>query len=257
MRSLAVAITDTAIKNHAADVEVGELRDHRHPLLLRFQKSRNKATWYVVRYEQGKKKRYRLGYWPTLKTRDAQELVVDAIKKLVKGEFVAADKFDNVCQLLTWYRDRCMAESFKANNRKKAIISHIDHHLIPKLGDIRLCEINKQCIDERFFLPLQANGLKVSTIKHMFYTLKPAFKRALNLGYISSNPMSDVVFGQHVTKRIKPKECALLITDKALLVEGILSQPILNRTFMMIMLMFGTRIGETRNLKWAHVHLDE
>ena len=257
MQSVALTISDAAINRHAADVAVGELRDHKSPLVLRFHKARNKATWYVVRYEQRTKKRYRLGYWPTLKTKDAQQLAPEVIKNIVKGEFVAADKFNTVGQLLRWYLDRCMAEKFKASSRKKSLASHINYHLLPKLGHLKISEVNKQVIDELFFLPVQADGLKASTIKNMFYTLKPAFKRAHNLGYIGHNPMSEVVFGQHVTKRIKPKECQLQITDREQLLSSIEQCTLVKRMFALFMLMFGTRIGETRRLLWSRVQLAE
>ncbi len=257
MKSLAVSLSDSVIQKHASGSGVTELRDLRSPLVLRFQRKNEKATWYLVQYEKRVKKRYRLGYWPVLKTKDVQSMIAEKLKSIFAGDFVSADRFEFVSELLIWYRDRCIAESFKASNRKKTIISHINHHLIPKVGKFRISEINKQTIDEYFFLPLQANGLKASTIKNLFYTLKPAFKRALNLSYISQNPMSNVVFGQHVTKRIKPKECALQITDRAHLLQSLLAQPDSRRLFLLFMLLYGTRIGETRSLKWEHIKLPE
>ena len=257
MQSLSVVISDAAITRHAADADVGELRDQRHPLAFRFHKSRQKGTWYLVRYEKGKKIRHRLGYWPTLKTRDTVSMVPDSLQRLNRGEVVAADRFDTVGELLAWYRDRCQAEKFKARSRKRAIKSHMDCHLIPKLGSIRLCELNKKLIDEKLFLPLQAESLKASTIKHMFYTLKPAFKRAADLGYITRNPMIGIVFGEHVTKRIKPKEAKLHVSDRDQVIEQLFNQPNPLRMFLLFMIMFGTRIGETRNLQWSHIQLKE
>ncbi len=256
-KSVAVQITDSLITKQLADLAVTELRDLRSPLMLRIQKNRTKATWYLVQYEKGQKQRYRLGYWPFLKTKDAQSMVAEKLKLISVGEFSAADRLMSVRELLVWYRDRCVAEKFKATNRKKTIISHINHHLLPKLGSFSIGEINKQIIDEHFFLPLQAEGLKASTIKNLFYTLKPAFKRAVSLGYISHNPMSDIIFGQHITKRIKPKECALQVTDCPDLLKSLLSQPQSRRMFLLFMLLYGTRIGETRSLKWDHIKLAE
>lgn len=256
-KSVAVQLTDSLIAKQMADVTVSELRDLRSPLALRIQKNRAKATWYLVQYEKGQKCRFRLGYWPFLKTKDAQSMVAEKLKTILAGEFAAADRFESVRELLIWYRDRCVAEKFKATNRKKTIISHINHHLIPKVGKFQIGQISKQIIDEHFFLPLQAEGLKASTIKNLFYTLKPAFKRAVSLGYISQNPMSDIIFGQHITKRIKPKECALQVTDCPELFKSLLGQPQSRRMFLLFMLLYGTRIGETRCLKWEHIKFAE
>lgn len=257
MQSLSVVISDAAITRHSTDAGIGELRDQRHPLAFRFHNSRQKGTWYLVRYEKRKKIRHRLGYWPTLKTKDAVAMVADRLQRLNRSEVVSADKFDTVGELLAWYRDRCQAEKFKALSRKRAIKSHMDCHLIPKLGSIRLCDLDKKLIDEKLFLPLQAESLKASTIKHMFYTLKPAFKRAADLGYITTNPMLGIVFGEHVTKRIKPKEAKLHVSDRDQVIEQLFNQPNPLRMFLLFMIMFGTRIGETRNLQWSHIQLKE
>lgn len=257
MTSLSVVISDAAIERYAAEGSVGELRDQRHPITLMFHKSRTKGTWYFVYYHKRQKQRTRLGYWPTIKTKAAVAMVPDAVAKLGRSEDAAGDKHESVSSLLNWYLARCCAESFKANTRKAAIESHITHHLLPKLGNLAINEVNKQIIDERLFLPLQAEGLKASTIKHIFYTLKPAFKRAYELGYITQNPLSPIVFGEHITKRLKPKEARLFVTDRDTVLEAIHQQKQPAQLFLMMMILYGTRIGETRLLKWSYIQLDQ
>jgi hypothetical protein len=103
MKSVALVISDAAITRHAADVVVGELRDHKSPLVLRFHKARDKGTWYLVQYQHRRKQRHRLGYWPALKTKDALAMVPDLLKKLGTGAEVQNSQFVTVGQLLQWY----------------------------------------------------------------------------------------------------------------------------------------------------------
>jgi len=257
MTQLATAINDTAISRSIADPAVTALRDTRHPLMLRFNKKRDKASWYLVHYCRGKKGMHLLGRWPDVKTKDALAAVPAAQLKLNDGQAVGVDKFETVGQLLKWYRDRSLSEAVKSLARKKTIRSHINKHLVPKLGKVRMAELSKGLVDDLFFLPLQAEGLKASTIRHIFYTLKPAFKRAADLEYISVNPMMAVLFGQHISKRIKPKDAALLPSDRDRLLDQVAELPWPRRIFVLFMLMFGTRIGETRQLSWRHIMLDQ
>src|SRR5690606_28920984 len=122
MQSVALVISDAAITRNAADAAVGELRDHKLPLVLRFHKARDKATWYLVRYERGNKKMHRVGYWPALKTKDAQAMVPDMLKNLVTGAEVQNSQFVTVGQLLQWYKKRVEQEALKSKSRRNGVI---------------------------------------------------------------------------------------------------------------------------------------
>lgn len=252
MKSVALAITDAAVVRSAADLTISELRDQRHPLALRFHKSRAKGTWYLVRYEAGKKLRYRLGYWPALKTKDAQSIVPEILKKLATGTDVQNSGFATVGQLLKWYLGRIERESVKSDSRRKGVKCAIEKHLLPRLASIKITELTKLAIDERLMLPLQNATLKPSTIRQYFAVLKRAFKSAGELGLVSINPMASMRFGDHIQRRIEPKQGRLLVSDAGRtmgLIMG-LSEPI--KTMLLFMLMYATRVGETRKLKWCY-----
>ncbi|WP_445425191.1 tyrosine-type recombinase/integrase [Alishewanella sp. HL-SH06] len=256
MRSLAVAINDTAIKNHAADVTVGELADLRSSLQLRFHKSRTKGTWCLVRYEQGSKKRYRIGYWPALKTKDAQAMVPDLLQRIGKGEQLQSTEFSTVGELLTWYLQRIEQETIKSKSRRKGVVSAIKQHLLPRLQTILLCEVKKITIDERLMLPLQNASLKPSTIRQYFAVLKRVFASAAELGLITVNPMASMKFSDHVQKRILPKFGKLQVQDIGRISTMIMGLPEHIKHLLLFMLLFATRIGETRQLRWNHICFD-
>ncbi|WNO60870.1 tyrosine-type recombinase/integrase [Rheinheimera sp. MMS21-TC3] len=252
MKSVALSITDAAVVRSAADLTISELRDQRHPLALRLHKSRTKGTWYLVRYEEGKKVRQRLGYWPALKTKDAQSIVPEILKKLATGTDVQNSGFATVGQLLKWYLGRIERESVKSDSRRKGVKCAIEKHLLPRLASIKITELTKLAIDERLMLPLQNAALKPSTIRQYFAVLKRAFKSAGELGLVSINPMASMRFGDHIQRRIEPKQGRLLVSDAGRtmgLIMG-LSEPI--KTMLLFMLMYATRVGETRKLKWCY-----
>lgn len=256
MQSVALVISDAAITRHAADVAVGELRDQRNPLELRFHKSRAKATWCLVRYEQGCKKRYRIGYWPALKTKDVQAMVPDLLQRIGKGDQLQSSEFTTVGQLLNWYLKRIELETVKSKSRRQGVVSAIKQHLLPRLEKILLCDVKKITIDERLMLPLQNASLKPSTIRQYFAVLKRVFASAAELGLITVNPMAGMKFSDHVQKRILPKFGKLQVQDIGRVGAIIMDLPEHIKHLLLFMLLFATRIGETRQLRWSHICFD-
>ena len=96
MKSIGTQINDTAIKTYAKDGEIGELRDSRNPISLKFHKSREKATWCYLHYVGGVTKRTRIGYWPTLKTKEAAALIPTVIESIHKGKEIQSTSFKTV-----------------------------------------------------------------------------------------------------------------------------------------------------------------
>ncbi|PKM17429.1 MAG: hypothetical protein CVV11_19920 [Gammaproteobacteria bacterium HGW-Gammaproteobacteria-15] len=256
MKSVALVISDAAITRHSADVEVGELRDHKSPIVLRFHKARDKGTWYLVQYKRRDKKRHRLGYWPVLKTKDVQSIVPDMLKKLGTGAEVQSSQFVTVGQMLQWYLGRIQREAVKSASRRKGVVSAIKRHLLPLLGSVAIAALDKAVIDDKLMLPLQAEGLQPSTIRLYYSVLKRAFASASELGLVALNPMAGMKFRDHIQKQIIPKPGKLLVSDagRAQHLISPLLQPV--KGLLLFMLMFATRIGETRQLRWEYVDFD-
>lgn len=248
MRSLAVAINDTAITRHAADAEIGELRDIKIPLVLRYRAGRQKGTWYLVRYENRQKQRHRLGYWPALKTKDAQIITADILKKLGASAELQSSHFISVGQLLQWYSKRIAREMVKSESRRSGVITVIDKHLLPRLGDVRINDINKAVIDDKLMLPLQSEGLKPGTIRNYFGIFKRAFASAQELGLISINPLAGMKFVDYIQRRVLARESSLLTSDRQQIVKAIMEYSKEAMVLQLLMLMFALRIGEARQL---------
>lgn len=256
MKSVALVISDAAITRHAADVVVGELRDHKSPLVLRFHKARDKATWYLVRYQNRQKKRHRLGYWPVLKTKDALPMVADLLKKIGTGTEVQESQFVTVGQLLHWYQKRISREMVKSESRRDGVITVIDKHLLPCIGAVPINDISKAVIDDKLMLPLQSEGLKPGTIRNYFGIFKRAFASAQELNLISINPLAGMKFVDYIQRRVLARESSLLTSDRQQIIDAIMGYSPSAMVLQLLMLMFALRIGEARQLTKGMVNLD-
>lgn len=256
MHSVALVISDTAINRHATDAAVGELRDHKSPLVLRFHKARDKATWYLVQYANRQKKRYRLGYWPALKTKDAQAMVPDVLKKLGTGAEVQSSQFATVGQLLQWYKKRVEQETLKSQSRRGGVINVIDKHLQRRLGAVRITAVTKAVIDEKLMLPLQSDGLMPGTIRNYFGVLKRAFATAYELDLISIDPLAGMKFVDYIQRRVMARESKLLTSDRSQVLNAVLGYEPAALVLQLLMLMFALRIGEARQLARCMVRFD-
>ena len=183
-------------------------------------------------------------------------MVPDVLRRLGAGEELQVSEFSTVNDLLNWYLERVEKEAAKSADRKKNVKSAIRTHLLPRLDGLLLANVKKVVIDQMLLLPLQGEGLKPSTIRQYFAILKRVFASASELGLITVNPMASMKFSDHIQKRILPKFGKLQVQDAQRIKDIIMEQPTKPRMLMLIMLMFATRIGETRQLMWKHVDLE-
>lgn len=256
MKHIRANLTDSAIKSYAKDPMVNSVRDTRYQIELRFHKSREKATWSLFRTEHSQSRRYRIGYWPVLNCKNAIAMVPDVLRRIGAGDEIQVTEFNTVNDLLEWYLVRVEKEAVKSKSRKKNVISAIKSHLIPRLDGLILANVRKVVIDQMLILPLQGEGLKPSTIRQYFAILKRVFASAAELGLITVNPMASMKFSDHIQKRILPKFGKLQVQDAERITSLIMEQPEQPRMLLLMMLLFATRIGETRQLRWKHIDFD-
>lgn len=256
MRTIRTALSERVIKEHSADLSVQFLNDSKSPLLLRYKKSREEATWSILLNELGKSHRVRIGCWPILKYKDALEMVPDVLKRIGKGEELQLSEFKTVDQMLNWYLERTSKERVKSQSRRRNVISAIKRHLLPMLDGIVITNIKKVVIDQVLVIPLQNADLKPSTIRQYFAILKRVFASAAELDLITVNPMAGMKFSDHVQKRITPKYSKLHVQDVGRVASQAMALPRKAKNLIMFMLLFGTRIGETRQLRWNYIDFD-
>lgn len=264
--TVSVPISDAAIKRHAADPTVKQLRDTRRPVMLRYHASRQSGSWYVVTYNKGQENPYsKIANWPALSATDFMEAVPKILQKLAidPSASVAVDGWQTVGELLTWYRERSKRERNKSTKRKEAIRSVIKCHLWPNLASVRLTELNQSVLDEKLIWPLQER-YALSYVRQVFGVLTGAFKQAHKLKLITVNPLAEFTFPDFIDTRIESKPGAIRPDQVRVVLAGLLEhvatwQGTIPKAVVLavMMLAHGTRIGETRLTKLKNLNLDD
>ncbi len=255
MSIVELKITDPEIKRQAILLGITELSDKSHPVRLRFHKSRLKASWFYVDYRDGTANWHKLGHWPAIPAKTLFKQLPELVVKLAGGEFPNLNDFTTISDLLIWFCDRSQRDRGLSDKRKCNIKSSINKHLIPRLGKQLISEITPALIDDELIRPLQTD-YGIGTIKLHFAILKVAFKKAKTIKKIKSDPISDIKFNHFIEARIPIKASKLLPGNLPETLNQIAAAKVGPQMLTRLMLMLGTRIGETRQLRWQHFDID-
>ena len=255
MTSAAVRITDAEIKRQAAGA-VRDLRDiENRGLYLRFTRDRARASWYLVR----KGKWNLVGSFPDLSAKQVVAALPGIRLRLEAGTGSNLSKWVTTGELLDWYADRMSRDRSLSSKRKKTGASLIKCHLKPLLGAVPLASVNKATLDDQFMWPAQ-EAIGIDYVRSAFQLLALAFRQAFKLRLIATNPMKDVKFSDFSKAKVGIKPSRLRGTQLqdliARLLDAIDSAPA-DGLLALMMLCHGTRIGETRQARWAHISLAE
>lgn len=255
MSTAVVKITDAEIKRQAAG-DVRDLRDlENRGLYLRFTQARARASWYLV----GKGRWNHIGNFPDLNAKQVLAALPAIRLRLEAGTGSNLSKWAITRELLEWFDERMSRDRSLSNKRKKTAASIIKCHLIPRIGQLPLTDINKAALDSQLMWPLQ-EIITIDYVRSAFQLLTLAFRQAYKLGLISSNPMTGIKFSDFSKARvgIKPSRLRALHLPALVeqLVESFISAP-QDAMLALLMLGHGTRIGESRMTQWPHISLAE
>lgn len=251
-----VKLSEAEVRRQAADRSVRDIRDPRHPgLYLRFWSNRERGTWHLVRG----KKWVPIARWPDLSVAAVVEALPALRQRLMRSPATApvACGMNTVGQLLDWYAHRMNDDRSLSSKRKAAGRSAIGQHLRPCLGDLPVKYVTAELIDKHLIWPAQAK-LSLSYLRQMFGMLLTAFRQALKLGMIDSNPMAGVRFNDFTKAKILPKAARLRGVQLPALMQQLAQAFVVSPDDAMLALMMlahGTRIGETRMARWSDVSL--
>lgn len=256
-QTLAVPLSDAVIRRHLSDPSIRQLRDPRYPLRLRFNKARTRGSWFVVRYAGGDDHWHKVGNFPELTTKALLSRLPEIQAKLAvdNDAVVGVSGWATVGELLAWYRDRAKRDRQLSPRRRSSIKTAVDRHLVPLLGEVRLTDVGAPILDERLVWPMQER-YSIAYIRLVLGVLKKAFKQARSLGLLDANPLADVRLGDFMNARDKPKPGRLRADDLPDVLTAIRDAGQVPCMLMLLMLMFGTRITETRLARWDHFNLD-
>lgn len=251
------ALTDAAIKRHAEDLTISQISEPITGLVFRYSKrSRERGSIHLRHYQNGVERWLFVARYPEVTTKQAKEIRRKMKPVLFLSPDVGAvvDRFDTVGQVLDWHNTRTQRDPQRTKTRKAAIASSISKHLKPLLGEVPIYELTHTLLDERLFQAVP--DLSPSYVRGMFGILKTSLKMAAIHRLLTSDPMRNYSYKDFCTARVKPR--APRLTQKHL--KGVVtSLPYSGRTrlLMQLMLLWGTRIGETVAMKWAWVDWED
>ncbi|MQT38102.1 tyrosine-type recombinase/integrase [Pseudomonas helleri] len=256
-KTLTVAISDAEIRRHAGG-EVRQLRDSRYRE-IRFRYSttdRSRGSWHIVVDQVWRK----AGNFPAISTKTLITTLPAILARRVVDRSACSiiTSWSRVGELLDWWLDRVSRDRNLSAKRKASAKSALTCHLLPRLGDLSLGDLGKVELDRRLMWPLQER-YSLSFVRSVYGVLAGAFRQAMRLDMLPSNPMAGLKFSDFVRTRIKPKPARLRGDDLPVLLDELTNQferaPI-GAMLALMMLCHGTRLGETRLARWRNVNLE-
>lgn len=251
------ALSDAEIKRQMKGTS-GTLRDDRYPgVRFRFLTDRSKGSWFLI----GGHKWEKVAGYPDLTCKAFLEILPElkAQRALKKPLSAVTGQMRTCGDILIWYRDRVAKDRSLTKKRKDGVRAMIDVQLLPRIGDLKIADVNRNSIDEQLMWPLQS-GLSVSYVHSCMRVLKMALTQAVKIDLLESSPMESMKFTDFVKAKIKPKPAGLNMLDLSRLLGELTGGFSQNKTINMIaimMLAHGTRVGETRMARWRHICLQQ
>lgn len=255
-KTLTVTISDAEIRRHAGG-EVRQLRDSRYRE-IRFRYSttdRTRGAWHVVVDQVWRK----AGNFPAISTKTLVATLPTILARRavdLSASSITAS-WNSVGELLEWWLDRMSRDRNLSAKRKASSKSALTCHLVPRLGDLPLNNVSKAELDRRLMWPLQERHA-LSFVRSVYGVLAGAFRQAMRLDMLPSNPMAGLKFSDFVRTRIKPKPARLRCDDLPVLLGELgnhFEREPIGAMLALMMLCHGTRLGETRLARWRNINL--
>lgn len=243
-----IQISDAVIRRLADSPAVTELADTRNGhLRFRYHARRQSGSWYLVRHHHGKTKWQRLGRWPELPTKQVATRMPDLLGKMAANDDQSPvmDSMETLGDVLNWYLVRTDSDRSLSKRRRSGVSSMVQRHLLPLVGTLPLTAANHQQLDEDLIWPLQGR-YELSTVRQILSTLQTAMRKAVTLKLIAQNPLAGIKFTDFIQSPIVPKGAALRPDDLPTLLKDLDKADREPAMLCWMMLLFGTRIGETR-----------
>lgn len=252
MTSKRLQITDAIIRRYAK-TNTYQLSDTRYPVKFRYLKGRERGSWYLVGRSGGREVWSKIGAYPALGAKQIFDMVPALVVDFAKNPLSAGiAKFEFVAELLTWYRDRATTARYLGKRRRSAVASIVNKHLIPKLGEFAIADLNHDIVDQLLIQTMQAD-YSLAYTRQVFDVLRVAFKQAQKLRHIGANPIAGFAFGDFISAPIKSRDGRLKRAQLPALFSGLQEHKPAQQMLCLMMLLMGTRIGETKMIRWDHI----
>ncbi|MGU9811836.1 tyrosine-type recombinase/integrase [Pseudomonas sp. LF052] len=252
IKTLTVKLSDAEIARNSKLEHVRDLRDASHPALhFRFAKNRTRGSWYFLHKRQW----HLIGHFPDLSSKQVVAALPAVRLRVAADGTASVSGWVTVGELLDWFGERMAKSRSLSDKRRKAIKSALSCQLKPRLDQLLIGDLNAQTLDKLLMWPAQEE-LSLSYVQQLFRLVAMAFRQARKLDLIPFNPMAELKFSHFTTARVQPKAARLRDVQVPqlvkLLAERFNSAPC-DAMLALMMLCHGTRIGETRQSRWADI----
>jgi len=247
MSTQVMAISNNAIKLNKNSVTVTQLRDPKTSLYFHYSKvDRDKGVFYARIYKNGEDKKVRIGKYPEISAQRAHQAISNIH---LKADCFAHNELKTMAELCDWYINRTKSNKQIKVKTVKQTVSLITNHIKPYLAHLMIEGINEGQIDQYWFTPIQSK-LALSTIALGLTTLNAMFTWATKLKFLSKNPVDKLSIAHFTHQRPAIKIGRLTDVKLKQCLKTFNELPMQNQLLLVMLLLHGTRIGETTNARW-------
>lgn len=255
MAVLTAKISEAIIKQTAADLDVHEINDPSMPVRFRYLKDRSKGSWFYHGNGIAYKK---IGSWPLVKCALIRSKLPQIQINLACGmdkERAVVGHFETVSDLLDWHLDQTLNTRALTQLRKSGVKTAIKQYIRPYINDVYIADISRPVLLNQFFNQIQKD-YSISTIYLAWGVLKTAFARARETDLLDVNPIADMKACEFVKEKVRPKPSKLEARHLPEIARNLETTKHSYDTMLaMLLLLHGTRIGETRLARWEQFDL--
>jgi len=253
MATHVLSINNSSIKSHKDSVTVTQLRDPKNSLHFRYSKvNRDKGVFYARIYKNGKDKMVRIGKYPEISAQRAHQAIPNIH---LKDDFFNHSELTYMAQLCDWYIARTKNNKQIIEKTAKQTVSMITNNIKPYFAHLTINEMNDGLIDKYWFTPIQTK-LALSTISLALVTLNGMFTWATKLKVISKNPVPKLSIANFTHKRAAVKVGRLNDMKLKHCLAELNTLAIDTQMLLVLLLLHGTRIGETTKARWEDFDFD-
>ncbi|WP_447017850.1 tyrosine-type recombinase/integrase [Shewanella algae] len=249
----------------ASGVEVGKLkraplrrwlsggvtRDYRDPqyptVRLRANGERTKASIFLVFNEQNVTRWRKVGTWPDLCIDTFLEQLPATLAERAAGGEVMFGQFVTVADVVTWYAEHVADNTTMSVSWRRNVRSIVTRHLIPRAGQLPLASLSWSDLDSVLVKSMLADGYSPRYVVEVVSKLKTAFSSAAGLRLLDSNPLAGFKPSVRLPKAL---DARLYDSDLGELFKLLSETVMVQAMLFVLMMMFGTRINETRQARW-------
>jgi len=247
MSTQVMAISNNSIKLNKNSVTVTLLRDPKTSLHFHYSTvNRDKGVFYARIYKNGKDKKVRIGKYPEISAQRAHQAISNIH---LKDDCFSHNELTTMAQLCDWYINRTKNNKQIKAKTAKQTVSLITNHIKPYLAHLVIDEVNEGQIDQYWFTQIQSK-LALSTIALALVTLNAMFTWATKLKLLCKNPVDKLSIANFTHQRPATKVGRLTNVKLKLCLKRLNELPMQSQLLLVMLLLHGTRIGETTNARW-------